>query len=189
MRVASTQNNQPNFKSVCLIQIEKSAFKHSKGKVFDEFNKALGKAVHQPTGFSELMQYIGGGKNKVEFIFEQPLFREIQVFLRNGVTLSQAMGTEIKGPLNDTHYSFFVYTKEHADKFRNVYDHKRPTPGIPAFPPIKKYSLFQALLLNVVKFNNFLNDALQKEMQGEPIQFFKLKSLSELPAAMQELGY
>lgn len=202
MQVASSQNKQPNFKAIGLIQIEKSAFRHPENtsQVYKQFDKTLGKIVQQAHGIWTGINYFRGKYNKVQVVFEQPLYYLIQYMLKKIKKkplndASRQIIEEIKKPLHDRYHSFYVYTKEHADLYRSVCDPKNPT-AISSFINSndkninnKDLGIYQRLLSAYIRANEFLVNRLEQKRQGEPIKLYRLKSLSELPAVMQELGY
>lgn len=184
MRINQNNNNQPSFKSINVIQIKKSTFKHPdnlveiENGVNDIFHMMTGEISGKSSGFFER---IGLSKSKAKFYsyLEQPRYVQIVESLKKmgGYSinwLSQNKKISIREPINEDYHSFFVYTDKHKDICLNIDKSVNRYAKNPKNTP--------------VELNQYFIQELAKNMGEDKINYYRVEQLTQLPYVFNKIG-
>lgn len=188
-------NNQPNFKSINLIQVQKTAFKDSKDLLTVEkiFNDKLNKVSGETSDYKWLS------------VFEQPLyacivdeFNRLKVAGRIHINceldwLSDNLGSPMRKPIDIHYYSFLVYTKENKDTVLNnfnrlIVENKKRIAKV-AKNKIREGTTnsYFSLLIKKMEMNNLLMAKLEQITAKEPDNTFVINDISELDGVWEKI--
>lgn len=115
--------------------------------------------------------------------------------------LNITTNTKMKKPLNENLHSFFVLTKEQKDAVIDMRNSKQVLTLLKNTAQRGKTLVFNKIsdlfsennakenLCNIANFVKHLNQEYEKVVAAEPVNTFKINSLSELPSVVNKIDY
>ena len=203
MRV-SNSINQPNFKSVSLLQFPREIFSNPNNlekcsaQVYKELAKASG--VKTEYKLSNVLAAFGIGKknlHKFDLRIEYPSYFHSKTALqKNGdysiSWLSSNMNVPVKDAIDKDYHSFFVLTKEHKDKMLDFYkaDNRIQIVREYSLRALYKYkSKDMQELFAAAHIGNVIDKFFEKVIGNAEIHRFQLNSLDEIKNIAPKLNF
>ena len=207
MQINITPNRQnqrvqkvPNFKGISIVQVPKKIFNNPEDlidctKVFDKklscyTNHSLKLLFAKLKGLLTLKPY------KMVFL-EFPSYNCTQTAMqKKGINYSrswiiQNTGLPIKDPLNEDMHSFFVFTKEHSNKFMTFFNRAMKKVGMTSLEAVRKYpnDPKMATVYTQGKIGVEIDNNITKLISETPVKQIKIENFNEIKNIIKDLDF
>ena len=200
MQISPISNSvNTNFKAVNIVQVPKRAFSNPENlKTCEkEFSKVIAKATGDKLNgiIGAIVALFTAKPHKIAIILEKPTYNVAKRAMQNKNInyslswLKQNTGIPIEGPLQDGVHSFYVFTKEDKQSFRDAII--KPLKNILAYTKegMKKHPSDNKLA-NVyaqVKIGKATEDGFNQVIGDRNIPRIKIETLEDLPKIVKDL--
>lgn len=194
----SSVQKVPNFKGISIVQVPKKIFNNPENliectKVFDKklssyTNNSLKLLFAKLKGLLTLKPY------KMVFL-EFPSYNCTQtVMQKNGINYSkswiiQNTGLPIRDALNEDMHSFFIFTKEHSNKFMTCFNGTMKKIGLTSLEAVRKYpkDTKMARVYTQGKIGVELDNNITQLISGTPVKQIKIENFNEIKNIIKDL--
>ena len=189
----------PNFKSVSIVQVSKKAFANPEN--FKACSKSFGKALDTATGdkltgfFGNIIALFTPKLHKTGYHLEYPSYFAAKTLMsKYNINysmhwLKQNTGLPIKEAVDNDYHSFYVFTKEHKDRYVDAFHGTMKKILSNAKEAINKYSgdKTMATIYANLKTDISIDKAIDEMAAEAPVKKFKLDSLDEIKNIVKDL--
>ena len=196
----SSVQKVPNFKGISVVQVPKNIFNNPENliectKIFDKklstcTNNSLKLLFAKLKGLLTLKPY------KMVFL-EFPSYNCTQTAMqKNGINYSkswiiQNTGLPIRDALNEDMHSFFVFTKEHSNKFMTCFNRTMQKIGVTSLEAVRKYPKDpkMASVYTQGKIGVEIDNNITQLMSETPVKQIKIENFNEIKNIIKDLDF